>query len=85
MRLTQDQLVFLDRFSKSPEGRLWVELLQARLREQETNLRTKTGEEVYRCQGRALELDELLADILQSHVRLTRSQPTGTSRLRQAV
>lgn len=80
MRLSNEQLEFLARLNKAPEGRLLLALLQAKLRECETNLRTKTGEEVYRAQGRALELDELIADITESQARLTRTARPPTSR-----
>jgi hypothetical protein len=81
MRLSNEQLEFLARLNKAPEGRLLLTLLQAKLRECEANLRTKTGEEVYRAQGRALELDELIADITEAQARLTRTVRPPTSRV----
>jgi hypothetical protein len=82
MRLTSAQLEFLARFSKAPEARLLVQLLQAKLGDRESKLRTAVGEEVYRAQGRALELDELIADILEAQARLTRSASPLTSAAR---
>lgn len=80
MRLTEDQLQFLARFSKSPEGHLFLSILRAKLSEREAKLRTATGEEVYRQQGRALELDELIADVTDAMQKLNRSERTVTSR-----
>jgi hypothetical protein len=78
MQLSSSQLTFLARFAKTPDGRAMFELLKAKLAEREASLRKQTGEEIYRCQGRALELDELLADITEAGTRLTRSQQRPT-------
>lgn len=75
MRLTTQQLQFLARFAKSPDGREMVDLLKAKLAEREKSLRTQTGEEIYRQQGRAVELDEILLDIAEAQTRLSRTQP----------
>lgn len=72
MRLTEDQLQFLARFSKSPEGQLFLSVVRAKLSECEAKLRTAVGEEVYRQQGRALELDEMIADITTAMQKLNR-------------
>lgn len=60
-------------------------MLQAKLGEVEAKLRTSTGEEVYRTQGRALVLDELIADIETASQKLNRTVPTATSRFRAAA
>jgi len=57
-------------------------MLQAKLGEIEAKLRTATGEEVYRTQGRALVLDELIADIEAAQQKLNRTVPTLASRFR---
>ena len=75
MRFTTDQHSFLARFSKSPDGQQVVDILNAKLAEVGKGLRTATGEEIYRQQGRALELDELLADFKEASAKLTRLQP----------
>jgi len=85
MRLDGNDLLFLARFSKLPEGKLFLGLLERKLKEREAKLRTAVGEEVHRQQGRALELDELIADIAQAQDRLNRSGPTRTSEFRQAA
>lgn len=73
MHLDASQLEFLARFSKSPEGYTLIKLLRAKLAEVEGKLRTQSGEELYRTQGRAVQLDELLADIATADEKLTRS------------
>ena len=80
MRLSHDQLVFLARFSKSPDSRPWLELLEARLAECEAKLRTSIGEAVYREQGCALVLDELIAHITKAPSELNRAMATATTR-----
>jgi hypothetical protein len=82
MRLDNEQLEFLARLSKAPEGRALLTILQAKLRDRESKLRTTAGEEVYRYQGRALELDELIADIEEAQARRTRAAAPPTSRAR---
>ena len=75
MSFTTEQLSFLARFSKSPDGQRVLELMKAKLVEVEKRLRTATGEEIYRQQGRALQLDELISDIVNSPARLNRVSP----------
>ncbi len=76
MKLTGDQLKFLARFSKSPDGRALVSILQAKLGETEVKLRTLEGAELHRQQGRAQQLDELLTDIDEAQARLIRNAST---------
>ena len=81
MRLSNEQLQFLARLNKAPEGQLLLGILRAKLQERDSELRTKTGEEVYRAQGRASEIDKLIADITQAQARLTRTVQPLTSRV----
>lgn len=74
MHLSESQLLFLARFAKSPDGREFLELYRAKLAEVESKLRTQAGEELYRQQGRAIQLDELLADITDANKKLTVSK-----------
>lgn len=76
MQLKQEQLQFLERLNKSPDGQFLLQILRAKQSERDAALRTTKGEDVYRAQGRALELDELVADIIEASQRLTRIQPS---------
>lgn len=78
MRLTTEQLTFLARFAKTPDGQFLVGMLEARQAELNTTLRDVTGEEVYRTQGRALEVDNLLDQVKSAHVKLNRGAPSRT-------
>ena len=60
--------------------RYLLRLLQAKLAERDQALRSSTGEEVYRFQGRALELAELIGDITKAQQKLTRNVRPVTSR-----
>lgn len=74
MQLTRPQLEFLAGLSKSPTGRALVDLIQAKLAHADRELRTASGEEVFRAQGRAQALDEFLTDIAEASTRLERNQ-----------
>ncbi len=63
MTLTGEQLVFLARFSKTPEAKFLVSLYEAELHELDVKLRKATGEDIYRAQGRASQLDEMVRRI----------------------
>lgn len=78
MQLKHEQLQFLERLNKSPDGQYLLQILRAKQSERNAALRTTKGEDVYRAQGRALELDELVADITEASQRLTRTQPSVT-------
>jgi hypothetical protein len=82
MRLSSTQLQFLARIAMTPDGKVLVDLLQALLRERDAKLRAATGEEVFRQQGRALELAELIGDFTQSQQRLERAVSPPTSAVR---
>jgi len=83
MRLSSTQLQFLARIAMTPDGKVLVDLLQARLRDHDAKLRAATGEEVFRQQGRALEIAELIDDFVQSQQRLERAVPPPTSAVRR--
>ena len=76
MKLSGDQLAFLARFSKSPDGRALQQILEAKLAEVDVKLRTTEGAEMHRQQGRAQELAEILTDITEAVTRLTRNVST---------
>jgi len=84
MRLSSEDLEFLARFAKAPEGRAFLALLAAKLAERDTALRLAVGEEVFRTQGRALELVELIDEVNTAHQKLNRVQSTSApQRFRQ--
>lgn len=77
MQLKHEQLQFLERLNQSPEGQFLMQILRAKQSERDAALRTAKGEDVYRAQGRALELDELVADITEASQRLNRIRPSA--------
>jgi hypothetical protein len=77
MQLKHEQLQFLARLHKSPDGQFLLQILRAKQSERDAALRTTKGEDVYRAQGRALELDELVADITEASQRLDRIRPSA--------
>lgn len=60
-RLTETQLQFLARLGKSPDGQLLLALIQTEINAVNVDLRKVGGEALYRLQGRAASLDELVA------------------------
>lgn len=77
MQLTTDQLLFLARLSKSPEGRTLVtNYLEPKLAEADGKLRTARGEDIFRAQGAATALAELIADIASADKKLTQAAST---------
>lgn len=58
--LTPEDSKILRTFGARPEGRLLVRVLQDRLAEIDHRSRRAIGEELYRCQGRGLLIEELL-------------------------
>lgn len=76
MKLEVSDLQFLERFSQSPDGAYLLKILRAKLAERDKALRAARGEDVYRTQGAASELDELITDITEARQRLTRNPPT---------
>ena len=85
MHLSTDQLAFIARFAKSPEGQMFRKVvLEGRLDVVSKELRSLTGEQVYRAQGRALELDGLIALLDDAQNRLNRSPSARSQVPRQA-
>jgi hypothetical protein len=77
MTLTSDQLLFLARFSKSPEGKFLVSMYEAELAEVDGKLRKAVGEDIYRLQGRASQIEEMIDRIKTAERKATsgRSAP----------
>lgn len=63
MQLNADQLAFLARLSRSPDGKFLLSIYEAELHELDVKLRKATGEDVYRTQGRASQLEEMIERI----------------------
>lgn len=61
--LTATDLEFLRRFSRSGEGKLWMELLQRNLADTDKRLRSTVGDDLLRQQGRAQLLAELIDQV----------------------
>jgi hypothetical protein len=85
MPLSTDDLTFLARLAKSPDGLYLVTMLEARLGHVEGMLRRLEGVQMHRAQGRAETLDELISDIREAHTKLTRNLPTVSPRFRKVV
>lgn len=75
MHLSKDQLTFLAGFARSAQGQGFKKLLADRLAEVDKDLRSLSGENLYRAQGKALMLDEMLTTIDEAQTRLERSLP----------
>jgi hypothetical protein len=72
MQLKSDELQFLARLSRTPDGATLLKLLRAKLAEADGELRKAQGENVYRAQGHAQELDELISLIVDAEQQLKR-------------
>jgi hypothetical protein len=60
MQLNQQQLEYLARLGRAPDGLMLKQLCRAWIDEANGHLRTKSGEHLTREQGRAVMLDELM-------------------------
>lgn len=74
MALSSTDLQALRRFSQLPEGRLMLKLLGERLAERDEKLRRMSGDDLYRMQGRAQELDEMIELLVGAGDSLTRQE-----------
>jgi len=80
MTLTPDQLQFLARFSKSPEGKFLVSMYEAELAEVDGKLRRATEADIYRLQGRASQLDEMIGRIKTAESKANSQRPVHAPR-----
>jgi hypothetical protein len=80
MKLSGEQLQFLARLNRSPDGAYLLTVLRARLADRDAVLRKARGEDVFRAQGRADELADLIDDITKAHDQLARNQPASKGR-----
>lgn len=76
MPLTNSQLQTLRAFFWSPEGKLFVAMLQDKLAAADVKLRSLSGEELNRQQGRALQLQELIGELTDAEQILNRQDPS---------
>lgn len=74
-QLNRDDLEFLRRFARLPEGRQLITLYQRNLAETDVRLRTAIGDELLRTQGRAQLLAELIAQVTEADKSLERATP----------
>lgn len=70
--LTGEDLQNLRALYFRPEGKALVAVLERLLKERDKRLRSAVGEDLYRTQGRAQELQELLQAIEESDQTLNR-------------
>jgi hypothetical protein len=75
MTLTSEQLLFLARFSKSPEGKALVSMYEAELAEVDGKLRKAVGEDIYRLQGRASQIEEMVDRIMTAESKVNSKRP----------
>lgn len=75
MKLLTTDLDFLRRFSRTPEGRQWLDILQRNLAENDVRLRTTIGDELLRTQGRSQLLAELIDQVEKAEEALARATP----------
>jgi len=74
------QLEFLKRLGMSPDGQQLIGLIQAEIAACNLTLRTSTGEQLLREQGKALFLDEFLQKMTEAKSAQTvprRPTPSG--------
>lgn len=76
MPLSTNELQILRAFFGRPEGKLWVGMLEGKLAAVDVQLRTATGEQLYRHQGRAQQLDELIRELTEADEKLKRPEPS---------
>ena len=84
-RLDNDQLLFLARLAKSPDGKMLLDLLRARLTARDSELRDAPEGGVLQAQGRAKEVADLIGDIESALTKLERNGLGAPQRLRPTV
>jgi hypothetical protein len=80
MKLNTQQLQFLARLSKSPDGAMLVQLLRDMVHDHDKAARTARGEDVHRSLGAADGLDKLIADIMGAGQSLARVEQAPRGR-----
>lgn len=68
--LTEQEIATLVRLNAGIDGHVLSGLLERRLAEVEKTLRTTEGAEMHRAQGRAIELEQLIADLFGARKKM---------------
>jgi hypothetical protein len=82
MHLDQDDLAFLARFAKQPDGERLLQLFESELHAVDVKLRKSVGEETFRLQGRAQQLEDCVKWI-SGRSGFVHRQPAPNRELRQ--
>lgn len=80
MHLTDDDLAFLARFAKTPDGEYLGRLLTRAQGGIDTQLRTASGEVLFRLQGRAQQLEDTVKWVSGRSSVVVRRPPPSDSR-----
>lgn len=76
MPLTTSELQILRAFFWSAEGKLLVAMLKDKLAAADVKLRSLSGEDLNRQQGRAQQLEELIRELTEAEQTLNRQDPS---------
>lgn len=75
--MTNDDLLFLARFARTPDGQALLRILEAKLASVMETLLKADGNDAYRYQGRARQIQELRDDIAGAEASLARLAPAA--------
>lgn len=70
--LSREELDFLARFARLPEGKMYLRYLEAKLGTADADLRIAPHDSVFVAQGRSRAFHELVLDITEAEKRLER-------------
>ncbi len=79
--LNRHQLETLNHIRVSPLGQALLAILHQRLAEYDAALRREKDADIYRAQGKAQALDDLITEIEKSHEQLQRQVPRPKEQL----
>jgi hypothetical protein len=85
VRLSQSDLQFLARFATTPDALVLKRIYAAYLVDAEKDLRVLEGAALHQAQGRAQQLDQLIADLDEAKVRLNHSETLASRPTRRVV
>ncbi len=81
--LTEEELHFFGRVSRTPEGRKLIDILQKRQKVYDYDCRRLDSSALSRVQGRALEIEELLELFEQGHKKIAKQASALTKKIIQ--